>query len=326
MMTKRLLKLILTTGCAATALLVSSVVLAQDDTMTSDITIGVSIPAATHGWTGAVNYFAQQAVKRIETAHDNIDVVLVTASGPGEQANDIRDLVTIHDIDALVILPFESAPLTGPVKRVAQQGIFITVVDRGLIEAGISDLYVAGNNYAFGKTAGKYFAKRLQAGDNIVVLRGIPTVIDDQRVQGFMSVIKDTGINVLAMEYANWSRADAFKVMQDYVLRFDDIDAVWASDDDMALGVIQAVKQAGRADDLFIVGGAGMSRMVKRVMQGNRLTPVDVLYPPAMIATAMDLTVLQYVSNAPIRGEFILDTPLITEENAEQYYYPDSPY
>lgn len=321
-MRKRQLKLILTTGCAVVAMLLSSAVVAQDDTKT----IGVSIPAATHGWTGAVNYFAQQAEKSLESQHENIEIVLVTAGGPGEQANDVRDLVTVHNMDALVILPFESAPLTGPVKRVAEQGIFVTVVDRGLTEEGISDLYVAGDNFAFGKTAGAYFAKRLEAGDNVVVLRGIPTVIDDQRIEGFMSVIEGTDINVLAMEYANWSRSDAFKVMQDYLLRFDDIDAVWASDDDMALGVIEAVKQAERADDLFIVGGAGMSRMVKRVMEGNRLTPVDVLYPPAMIATAMHLTVLQYVSKAPVLGEFILDTPLITQENAETYYYPDSPY
>lgn len=316
------LKLALVTACAAAAMLLSNAALAQDNTKT----IGVSIPAATHGWTGAVNYFAQQAEKRLESQYENIEIVVVTAGGPGEQANDVRDLVTIRNIDALVILPFASAPLTGPVKRVAEKGIFITVVDRGLTEKGISDLYVAGNNFAFGNTAGEYFAKRLEAGDNIVILRGIPTVIDNQRVKGFMSVIEDTGINVLAKEYANWSRSDAFKVMQDFLLRFDDIDAVWASDDDMALGVIEAVKQAERADELFIVGGAGMSRMVKRVMEGNRLTPVDVLYPPAMIATAMNLTVLQYVSKAPVLGEFILDTPLITEENAEKYYYPDSPY
>jgi ribose transport system substrate-binding protein len=69
-----------------------------------------------------------------------------------------------------------------------------------------------------------------------------------------------------------------------------------------------------------------MKDIVKRVMDGDALTPVDVLYPPAMIATAMELTALKFISNAPISGEYILGSPLITKENAQEYYFPDSPF
>ncbi|MCH2578950.1 MAG: ABC transporter substrate-binding protein [Pseudomonadota bacterium] len=289
-------------------------------------TIGVSIPAATHGWTGGLNFHAEETKNRLEAANPSLRIVLLTANSASEQANDLEDLIAIHNIDALVVLPFESAPLTGPVQNVKRQGVFITVVDRGLSEPNIQDVYVAGNNAEMGRVSANYMKQRLSAGDNIVILRGIPTVIDDQRFNGFMSELDGSGINILDDQYANWNRDDGFTVMQDFLSRFPDIDAVWAQDDDIAIGVIQAVRQARRQDELFIVGGGGMKDIVRRVMAGDALTPVDVLYPPSMIATAIELTALKFISNVPISGEYILGSPLITPENAEQFYYPDSPF
>ena len=291
-----------------------------------EYTIGVSIPAATHGWTGGVNYHAEEAKQRLEEPYPDIEITISTASTAGEQANDLEDLVSLRNIDALVVLPFESGPLTDPVRRVKESGVFVTVVDRGLNQEGIEDLYVAGNNHELGRVSGEYIRERLDGEGDIVVLRGIPTVIDDERVEGFQEAIEGSDVNILDMQHANWNRDDGFEVMQDYLSRFDNIDAVWAQDDDIALGVIEAVRQADREDELFIVGGAGMKDIIKRVMEGDELVPVDVLYPPAMIATAMDLTVQHFVSNGPVLGEYILGSPLITEENAEQYYFPDSPF
>ena len=289
-------------------------------------TIGVSIPAATHGWAGGLNYHAQQTKARLEATYPGLSIQLVTASSASEQANDLEDLVAIHNINALVILPFESAPLTGPVRNVKRRDIFITVVDRGLSEPGIEDVYVAGNNTEMGRVSGEYIREALGGTGDIVVLRGIPTVIDEQRFAGFMASLQGSNINVLDHQYANWNRDDGFTVMQDFLARFSKIDAVWAQDDDIAIGVIQAVRQARRQDELFIVGGGGMKDIVKRVMDGDELTPVDVLYPPSMISTAMELTALKFMANIPVEGEYILGSPLITRENAEDYYFPESPF
>lgn len=290
------------------------------------IKMGVSIPAATHGWAGGLNWHAQQAEQRLEEQYENLDVVLVSAPDAGRQANDLEDLVSIHAIDALVILPFESAPLTDPVRQVKDQGKFVTVVDRGLTDPDIQDLYVAGNNPEMGQVSAQYIEERLGGEGKIVVLRGIPTVVDSQRVDAFMEEIEDSDIEVLGMEYANWNRDDGFQVMQDFLARFPEIDAVWAQDDDIALGVIEAVKQASREDEMFIVGGAGMKDIVKRVMENDPLVPVDVLYPPAMIAEAMELTAKHLVEGAPLEEEYILEATLITPENASEYYFPDSPF
>jgi ribose transport system substrate-binding protein len=311
-------------GLIAAGMLMASTALvsAQEE----KIKIGVSIPAATHGFMGGLNWHAQEAEKRLEAANPNIDLIIVTASDPADQASDIEDLVSVQQIKALVVLPFESEPLTEPVKQVKATGAFITVVDRGLSEPGIEDIYVAGNNTEMGKISAEYMKSRLKEGDNIVILRGIPTVLDTERFDAFMAEIEGSGINVLDNKFANWNRDDGFEVMQDFLQRFPDIDGVWAQDDDITLGVVEAVKQANRQDQLFIVGGAGMKEIVKGVMDGDPLVPVDVLYPPAQIATAMDLTVAHFTSNGPVRGRYILGAPLITKENAAQFYFPDSPF
>lgn len=289
-------------------------------------TLGVSVPAATHGWTGGLNFHAEETKDRLENQYPELKIVLVTASNASEQANDLEDLLTIHQIDALVILPFESAALTGPVRNVERSGVFVTVVDRGLTDPSIHDFYVAGNNSEMGRVSANYIKSRLDQDGKIVILRGMPTVIDEQRFDGFMSSIVDTGIEVLDSQYANWNRDDGFTVMQDFLSRFPKIDAVWAQDDDIAIGVIQAIRQARRQDEMFVVGGGGMKDIIQRVKRGDKLTPVDVLYPPGMISTAMELTTIKLLADAPIEGEYILSSPLITEQNADDYYFPDSPF
>lgn len=288
--------------------------------------IGVSIPAATHGWAGGMNYFAQTTVERLEATYPQLDFVLATASDPARQVNDIEDMLATRNIDALVVLPFESEPLTGPVMAVSEAGVWVTVVDRGLSVEGIEDLYVAGDNPGFGQVSGEYMVSQMPNGGNIVVLRGIPTTIDNERVEGFQAAIEGSGIEIIGMEHGNWNRDTSFTVMQDFLSRHPQIDAVWASDDDMAVGVLAAIEAAGRSDIQFVLGGAGMKEMVERVMNGDTMIPADVTYPPSMIATAIELTAVGLVSSAPVSGEFIIGSVLVTQDNAADFYFPDSPF
>lgn len=288
--------------------------------------IGVSIPAATHGWAGGMNFHAQATIDALEERYENLDFVLSTASDPGQQVSDIEDMMATRNIDALVVLPFESEPLTGPVSRVKEEGKWVTVVDRGLSQENIEDLYVAGDNTGFGRVAGEFFKERMPDGGKIVVLRGIPTTIDNERVEAFEAALADSGIEIVGMEHGNWNRDDSFEVMQDFLSKNAEIDAVWASDDDMAVGAIEAINQSGREADMWVLGGAGMKEMIKRVMDGDEMVPANVTYPPAMIGTAIELTALNFVGNAPVSGRFIIGSVLINQDNAEQYYYPDSPF
>ncbi|PWE30706.1 ABC transporter substrate-binding protein [Pararhodobacter marinus] len=308
------------------ALAVSFLALAAPAVAQDTTVIGVSIPAATHGWAGGMNYHAQATVDRLEEVYPQLDFVLATASNAAEQVNDIEDMVATRDIAALVVLPFESEPLTGPVQALSESGIWITVVDRGLSVEGIEDLYVAGDNPGFGRVSGEFFTQAMPDGGQIVVLRGIPTTIDNERLAGFEEAIEGSGIEILAAEHGNWNRDDSFTVMQDFLSRYPQIDAVWASDDDMAIGAMAAIDAAGRDDIQFVLGGAGMKEMIQRTMEGDEMVPANVTYPPAMIATAIEMTAVGMTSNAPVSGTFTIGSVLITPENAEQYYYPDSPF
>jgi ribose transport system substrate-binding protein len=287
-------------------------------------TIAVSIPAADHGWTGGVVYHAQEQAKALEARYPGLKVIVKTSPDGASQANALEDLTT-QGIDALVALPHNSDELTDPIRQVKQKGVFVTVVDRALSDQSIQDLYVAGNNPELGRVAGKYIKDTLGTGD-VVVIRGLPIVIDEERIKGFDEAIAGSGIKVLDKQFGNWSRDDAFKVMQDYLAKYPKIDAVWCQDDDMAVGVLEAIQQANRTDIKFVVGGAGMKDMVKRVMDGDKMIPADVLYPPAMVAVAMDLTAANLYDHLPVRGRYILDATLVTKDNAKEFYYPDSPF
>ena len=311
-----------TAAARAVAAAVAGPVQAQDKTYT----IGVSIPSATHGFMGGLNWHAQQSIARLEATYPNVKFVLATAGEPGKQVDDIEDMLATRNIDGLVVLPFESEPLTGPVKAVKDAGKWVTVVDRGLSVEGIEDLFVAGDNTAFGRVAGEYFKANLPSGAKVVVLRGIPTTLDNERVEAFEKAIEGSGIEVLDKQHGNWNRDDAFTVMQDYLSKYPKIDAVWAADDDMAIGVMEAIAQAGREKEMWIIGGAGMKEIVKRIMDKDPQLPVDVTYPPALISAAIEMTALRFVSDTPVYGRFIIGSTLITPENAERFYFPDSPF
>lgn len=308
-------------GIALGALCLAGQALAQEKKI-----IAVSIPAADHGWTAGIVYHAQQAAKEINAAYDNVEVVVKTSPSATAQVSALEDLSAGRDLSALVILPHTSEELTGPVKAVKENGTFITVVDRGLTDPTIQDLYVAGDNIAVGKNTAKYLVEKLGGKGNLVVLRGIPTVIDDERIKGFEDGISGTDMKILDIQYANWNSDDAFKLMQDYLAKYPQIDAVWANDDDMLLGVLEAIKESGRTEIKYALGGNGMKEIVKKVMDGDAMTPVETPYPPSMIKTAIYMTVANLVGHAPVRGTVKLDAPLITKDNAEEYYFPDSPF
>lgn len=288
------------------------------------IVIGVSIPAADHGWTGGVVYHAQRIAKAIEANYKGVKVIVKTSPDGAAQASALEDLTT-QGITALVVLPHNSDELTNPLKKVKAKGVFITVVDRALADPTINDLYVAGNNPALGKVAGDYMKANLGKAD-IVIIRGLPIVIDEQRQKGFADAIKGSDIKVLDSQFGNWSRDDAFKVMQDYLTKYPKIDAVWCQDDDMAVGVLEAIKQAKRTDIKMVIGGAGMKEMIKKVADGDKLMPINVLYPPAMVGTALELTAAGLVNKIPVRGSYILDATLVTKDNAAEFYFPDSSF
>lgn len=287
--------------------------------------IGIAIPAATHGWTGGLNFHTERTVAALTAAFPGLEFIVTTAGDVQSQVNNVEDLIA-QGIDALVILPMESDPLTEPVKAAKAKGIFITAVDRGLSEAGVEDLYVGGNNPQYGQIAADYFLGKFPDGGKIVVMRGIPTAIDNIRIDAFTAALHGSKVEVLDMQFANWNPDKGFEVMQDFLTRFPEINGVWAGDDDAALGAKAAIEQAGREEGMVLLGGSGMNRVIKMIMDGDNLIDADIFYPPTLIVPAISVTAMRYAVQAPVHGVYTLDSPLITAENAADYYFPDSPY
>ncbi|WP_426229805.1 substrate-binding domain-containing protein [Pararhizobium sp. DWP3-4] len=311
-------------GAAAVAMMaLTGVAHAQEE---KKVTIGVSIPAADHGWTSGVVFHAERVAKLLMAQHPSLNIIVKTSPDPASQANAVQDLET-QGIDALVILPSDPDPLVNAIKEVKSKGTFVAIVDRApsVNDNTVRDLYVAGNNPALGQTAGEYI-KATTPDAEVVIIRGLPIPIDQQRQDGFDKGIEGSNVKVLDRQFGNWNRDDAFKVMQDYLTKYPKIDVVWCQDDDMAVGVLQAIDQAKRTDIQYVVAGAGSKDMIKKVMDGDKMIPVDVLYPPAMVGTALEMTVANFYGQVPVRGVYTIDATLVTKDNAKDFYFPDSPF
>jgi len=292
------------------------------------VNLGVAIPSADHGFTGGIVWWANEAKKELEKKYPDLKVTVKTSANAGEQANQLQDLVTANKINALVIFPHESAALTKPVEQVHDKGVYVTVVDRGLTDERGQDAYVAGDNTAFGKVPAEYIAKALNGKGDIVALRGIATTLDTERMDAFNSVMKNyPGIHLLDAKYANWNRDDAFKTMQDFLTRFKHIDAVWAADDDMAVGVLKAIDQAHRTDIKLVFGGAGAKGMIKTLKDGtDPRIQANVSYSPKFIYDAIKMTAEARLKGEKLPAKTIIPSVLITKANAKDFYFPDSPF
>lgn len=291
------------------------------------VRIGVSVPAADHGWTAGVVWWAKQAMD----LYPDIEWKFQTADKPETQIAQIETMLS-EGIDGLVVLATESAPLTPVAEKVHERGVYLVNVDRGFLKP-VADVFLEGDNASFGRKSAEFMVQKLGGQGKIIVLEGIPSTVNTARVDAAMAVFKaNPGVQVLERQSGMWNRQKALEVTQAMLLKHPQIDAVWASDDDMALGVEQALKEVGRDKDVWILGGAGMKDIVKRVMDNDPMYPANITYPPSMIATGIQLCVGvlrdgKREAKAPFMPRhMMIDVELITPENAKSYYFPDSVY
>ncbi len=288
--------------------------------------IGISIPAADHGWTGGVVWWAEKAKKEMEAKHQNVKVLISTARDAAEQVDKVENML-VQKIDALVILPHEPAPLTNICTRVKKQGKYLVVVDRGLTK-NVQDLTVAGDNKGFGRAAAEALVRELNGKGTVVVMEGIPCPVNTDRVTAFNEVIKKhPGIRVLESQSAYWDTEKGLKLMENYLQKYPKIDAVWAGDDDVLLGALKAYQESKRSDIKVMIGGAGNKDIIKKILDGDPVVRLTVTYPPKMIAVGLDYA-LAGAKGTPLTKEkqVLVPSEIIHKGNAKTYYFPDSAY
>lgn len=292
--------------------------------------IGVSLPTADHGFTGGVIWWAGKAIELCKATYKDMDFLVMTSDSATKQVGDIEDMM-VKGVNAIVIFPHESGPLTPVMRKARDAGIFCTILDRGLTDPTVHNLYVAGDNPGMGRVSAEWIGKEMDGKGTIVVIEGIPCVLNSERVDNFNAVMKEKfpDIKILDSQPGQWNTQKALEVMENYLQKYPEIDAVWCQDDDMLKGVLQAYKESGRKDIKTFLGGAGAKEIIKMVMDGDPLVRADVTYPPMLVATGINATAAamngkNYSGLYNNAASIILAADLITKENAKNYYEPDS--
>ena len=161
------------------------------DSAAKKLKIGISIPAATHGWTGGVVWSAEQAKKNIEAANPDVEVIVTTSSNTADQVNRIENLLA-RRVNALVVLAQEPGPISNICERAKKQGAYLVVVSNP-IDKPVQDVFVNGDNRSFGAAAAETIGQLLNGQGDIVMMEGIPCPINTDRVEGFRERLADEG-------------------------------------------------------------------------------------------------------------------------------------
>jgi ribose transport system substrate-binding protein len=167
---------------------------------------------------------------------------------------------------------------------------------------------------------------------------GMPVVIDTERMDAFFAEMdKEPSLVDLQgkdkYEFANWSTQDGLKLMETFLQRYKQIDAVFCQDDDVLTGVLQAIKESGRKDVKIAMGGAGSKAVYEMIKANDPLVRATATYHPSMIADGIQYAVDVALGNksdsfhtasAPV--SVVLPSVLVTKANVDKYYDPNSSF
>lgn len=254
------------TALAATLLLggmMPGAVLAQDK-----IKIGFSQGTMNHPWRVAM----VEGNKKYAAEHYP-DVDLIVTDGNNDASKQVADVESLiaQGIKVLMISPLTEQALTPVVKEAMDAGIKVVTLDRK-VNTPVT-VHVGGENLPLGVGAGEFLAKKLNGKGNIIELQGTAgasATID--RNKGFAEAIaKHPDMKVVASQNCDYTRDKAVKFMEDMVQRFGpgQIQAVYAHNDEMALGAIQVLEAAGRLNEVAVVGIDGQETAFEAVKQGK---------------------------------------------------------
>jgi ribose transport system substrate-binding protein len=227
-----------------------------------------------------------------------------------KQTTDIETLVA-SGISVLIVNPVDSDAVTGAVQAAISKGVRVISVDRAVNGAEV-DCQIASDNVAGAAMATQFIVDTLGEGAVVAELQGITgasAAID--RSAGFHSVA-DTKLNMVASQTANFDRAQGMSVMENMLQANGDIQAVFAANDEMALGALEAISGAGK--DILVVGFDATDDAVEAVKAG-RLGGTIAQQPALLGATAVENAV-NLINGQSIEKNIPVEVTLITAENA----------
>lgn len=217
----------------------------------------------------------------------NVELVVVDAGDDAaKQTSDIEDLVS-RNVGVLIVNPVDSDAVAPAVKSAMSQGIKVIAVDRGVNGVDV-DCQIASDNVAGARMATEYLMELVGEGAKVAELQGVPgasATID--RGEGFHQVA-DKSLQVAASQTANFNRAEGMTVMENILQSDGAIKGVFAHNDEMALGAVEAVAASGK--DIKIVGFDATDDAQKAVKDGKMAATVA-QKPDKMGETAIETAV-----------------------------------
>jgi len=281
-------------------------------------------------WRQEMEKVAQEVAKKDFFLKQATLTIINCDNSPEAQSDSIDSLVK-QGYNAILVDASSPTALNPAIDRAVAAGVVIISFDQVVTHAAAWKIETDFNKVP--RIQALYIAKAIGGKGDIVVDRGLPGApISKQLEDGARAVFKQyPGIKILDSQPAYWDTQKGLQIMENYLQKYKKLDAVWAQDDDVLIGVLQAYKESKRNDIKLFLGGAGSKIMIKKVMDGDPLVKADVTYPPSMVATGISLAVKGIKNQAldgfyqkKIPSKIILASELITKENARGYYEPDS--
>lgn len=247
---------------ATTAMMIGGPALAQDK-----IKIGFSQGTMNHPWRVAM------VEGNKAYAEANLpDVELIITDGQNDSAKQVTDVESLiaQGIQVLMISPLTEDALTPVVADAMAAGIKVVTMDRK-VNTDVT-VHVGALNKPIGEQAGKFLVEKLGGKGKVIELQGTggaSATVD--RHEGFNEGIAGSGLEVVASQNCDYLRENALKFMEDQLQRFGpgEIQAVYAHNDEMALGAVQALEAAGRLGEVMVVGVDGQNTAYEAIKAGK---------------------------------------------------------
>ena len=200
-----------------------------------------------------------------------------------DTANQIRivEQMIVSKVDALVIAPADSKALVPVIKKAVDAGIIVVNIDNRLDPDVLKskDLnvpFVGPDNAKGARLVGGYLAKRLKAGDEVGIIEGVSTTTNaQQRTAGFKDAMQTGGMKVVALQSGDWEIDKGNAVASQILNANPNIKALLCGNDNMALGAVAAVRAAGKAGKVQVVGYDNINAIKPMLADGRVLATAD---------------------------------------------------
>ena len=261
------------------------------------------------------NEFIQKLIAGAQAKCDEYGYKLVTYSADKDAATEMTNMEDVISLSPDVILynPVDSDAAEATVALANEAGIPVITVDR-VANGGTVVSHVASDNVYGGKLAGEYIVELLgEAGGQVVEIKGqAGTSAARDRGEGFHSVVDgNTSIQVVVSQIGNWDKAEGMSIMENALQAYPDIKAVFAHNDTMAMGAMEAAQAAGRTD-IYIVGFDADDDAVQAVKDG-KLAATIAQQPELMGGRAVELA-YQYLNGQTVSEAEAVEVTLIKTE------------